>query len=171
MEAPEFKRLPFGYSSFATLRLRDMIYVDKTDRVVSLIDSASFVFLARPRRFGKSLLVSVIGDLFEHGAEAFQGLKAERLWTERTYPVLRLDFSLCKASAHDEFRRKFDEVIEEAIFAADLAERASPETDADFGCDPIRRWRKFLRAQKPSSLVVLIDEYDAPLTAHLNEVD
>lgn len=98
MEAPEFKRLPFGYSSFATLRLRDMIYVDKTDKVVSLIDSASFVFLARPRRFGKSLLVSVIGDLFEHGAEAFQGLKAERLWTERTYPVLRLDFSLCKAS-------------------------------------------------------------------------
>ncbi len=41
MEAPEFKRLPFGYSSFATLRLRDMIYVDKTDKVVSLIDSAS----------------------------------------------------------------------------------------------------------------------------------
>lgn len=86
--------LPFGISSFGNLRLSGRIYVDKTDLIFSMVEKHSRVLLTRPRRFGKSLLISVLQSLFRSGVEDFQDLKIEKLWQEqKQYRVVRLDFS------------------------------------------------------------------------------
>ena len=88
------KNLPLGTSDFAALRLANEIYVDKTDLVYELASKRRKYFLARPRRFGKSLLISTFESLFRHGLRDFKGLAIEKLWIEESKPlVVRLDFS------------------------------------------------------------------------------
>lgn len=85
--------LPVGTTSFPTMRKFNEIYVDKTDLIHELAGKRSKVFLSRPRRFGKTLLVSTFESLFANGLRDFQGLAIEKLWTDQTYRVVRLDFS------------------------------------------------------------------------------
>ena len=89
-------RLPLGISSFEKIRSTGMIYVDKTDLIFEIASLNDPFFLSRPRRFGKSLLLSTFESLFTHGTEYFKGLKIEKLWNElekdRTYKAIHLDF-------------------------------------------------------------------------------
>lgn len=86
--------LPLGTSSFEALREAGEIYVDKTDFIFRLASKRRKLFLVRPRRFGKSLLISTLESLFKNGLKYFLNLKIEKLWNdERTYTVVRLDFS------------------------------------------------------------------------------
>lgn len=106
------KALPLGTSSFPALRLSNEIYVDKTDLIFQLALQRGKIFLARPRRFGKSLLVSTFESLFKEGLKNFQGLAIEKLWKDKTYPVVRLDFSEIKEFfTTEEFKQKFDEKL------------------------------------------------------------
>lgn len=84
--------LPLNQSDFVALRTCGAGYVDKTALIAKLCRDRAKVFLARPRRLGKSLLVSTIGSLFAHGLRDFQGLGISRRWSDGTYPVVRLDF-------------------------------------------------------------------------------
>lgn len=101
------KNLPLGTSDFAALRLANEIYVDKTDLVYELASKRRKYFLARPRRFGKSLLISTFESLFRHGLRDFKGLAIEKLWIEESKPlVVRLDFSEIKNfSSPEDFSR------------------------------------------------------------------
>ena len=90
------QNLPLGSSDFSTLRANNEIYVDKTLLVYQLARQRGKIFLARPRRFGKSLLISTFESLFKNGLRDFQGLAIEKLWRDKTYPVVRLDFSELK---------------------------------------------------------------------------
>lgn len=83
---------PLNQSDFVALRTCGAGDVDKTALIEKLCRDRAKVFLARPRRFGKSLLVSTIGSLFAHGLRDFQGLAILRRWSDGTYPVVRLDF-------------------------------------------------------------------------------
>ena len=97
MKTNLMKRLPLGTSSFAKLRGVGQIYVDKTDKVYDLASQVGNFFLARPRRFGKSLLISTFESLFKYGLRDFEGLKISKLWKdEKKYQVVRLDFSEIK---------------------------------------------------------------------------
>lgn len=166
IEAPDFSKLPLGETDFATMRANKKIYVDKTDLVVELAKNRKYVFLARPRRFGKSLLVSTLAALFSMGASAFSGLKGESRWNDdRTYPVIRLDFSELKgADSTDEFLELFDHCLARQIRSAGFP------VDDNFNKGPIERWTDFLTSCEPESVVVLIDEYDAPLTSVLHDI-
>lgn len=94
MAINQLKGLPLGTSDFIALRMADEIYVDKTEMVFSLAVNRGKYFLARPRRFGKSLLISTFESLFKYGLRDFKGLAIENLWKEEaTYNVVRLDFS------------------------------------------------------------------------------
>lgn len=94
-------RIPLAESSFESLRDADLIYVDKTDLIASLASFREPVFLSRPRRFGKSLLVSTLESLFAHGLSYFQDLKLVPLWHETaTYWKFR-QFTLSKPSNLD----------------------------------------------------------------------
>lgn len=159
------KSLPLGTSDFYTLRKRDQIYVDKTDLIYELASLPQKFFLSRPRRFGKSLLISTFESLFSSGLKDFQGLKIEKLWKEtNVYNVVRLDFSEIKQfSSAEEFKKRLESL---------LARRFRPcgffYTPSDFFpvVDQLSDW---LRTVNKNSLVLLIDEYDAPLTACLND--
>ena len=96
------QQLPLGQSGFSALRLSNAVYVDKTLMINELARNVGKFFLARPRRFGKSLLISTFESLFADGLTQFKGLAIEKLWTDQTYPVVRLDFSQAKEFASAE---------------------------------------------------------------------
>ena len=94
MEEGTFRRYPIGIQDFEDLRNNDYIYVDKTALIYQLVNTNKIYFLSRPRRFGKSLLVSTLEAYFLGKKELFNGLDMEQLekdWT--VYPVLHIDFS------------------------------------------------------------------------------
>ena len=100
--------LPLGRSDFIALRHDGCIYVDKTRMIFNICRDSSKVFISRPRRFGKTLLVSTFESLFRNGIRDFKGLAIETLWTDKTYKVVRLDFSESKDySSEADFLSKF----------------------------------------------------------------
>ena len=157
------KALPLGSTDFRTLRSNNEIYVDKTDMIYRLAQTRGKVFLARPRRFGKSLLVSTFESLFKRGISDFQGLSIEKLWKDKTYPVIRLDFSLI-----NEFNtiEKFREAFQKFIYASFKPIGFSFD---DPQSDVVIDLSSWMQTLAPSSLVLLIDEYDAPLTNCLDQ--
>ena len=154
--------LPLGTSDFSSLRVNNEIYVDKTNLVFQLAQHRGKIFLARPRRFGKSLLVSTFESLFKKGLKDFHGLAIEKLWQDKTYPVVRLDFSELKEfETAEQFAANFLETLRVKFSSAGF----SCESQEPFLILKLSDWFSSLA---PSSLVILIDEYDAPLTACLD---
>lgn len=154
--------LPIGTSDFSALRSAGQIYVDKTEFVYELASERQKYFLARPRRFGKSLLISTFETLFRDGLKNFEGLKIEKLWKEvNTFSVVRLDFSRLKSTDRENFDSLLAEYLSHRFSAVGFAE--SP------GGSILNQLEAFLMKLPDSSLVVLIDEYDAPLTTVIND--
>lgn len=154
--------LPIGTSDFSALRSAGQIYVDKTEFVYELASERQKYFLARPRRFGKSLLISTFETLFRDGLKNFEGLKIEKLWKEvNTFSVVRLDFSRLKSTDRENFDSPLAEYLSHRFSAVGFAE--SP------GGSILNQLEAFLMKLPDSSLVVLIDEYDAPLTTVIND--
>ena len=85
---------PIGIQNFEKLREGGFVYIDKTDKIYSLVSSGGYYFLSRPRRFGKSLLVSTMEAYLQGKRELFKGLAIESMEKEwKEYPVLHLDLS------------------------------------------------------------------------------
>ena len=88
------KKLPTGISTFSEIRESDYYYVDKSGFAVQLADQGKYYFLSRPRRFGKSLLVDTLSELFSGSRKFFAGLYAENNWDWSVkYPVLKISFA------------------------------------------------------------------------------
>ena len=97
METKQLKRLPVGIQTFSEVIDLDCLYIDKTEYIWNMTHLSKYIFLSRPRRFGKSLLVSTLQAYFERRKDLFKGLfieTVEKEWTE--YPVLRFDMSTAK---------------------------------------------------------------------------
>ena len=155
--------LPLGTSSFSMLRSSGQIYVDKTALIFELASLRQKFFLTRPRRFGKSLLVSTLASLFQDGLKDFAGLAIEKLWKDTTYNVIKLDFSKAKNfSTLEEFKASLRLVIVRSFAMSGFVFDRSLESE---WMGQISDW---LATQPNGSLVLLIDEYDAPLTACLD---
>lgn len=155
--------LPLGSSNFSSLRQANEIYVDKTDLIYKLAKNRGKIFLARPRRFGKSLLVSTFESLFKKGLQDFKNLKIEKLWTDKTYTVVRFDFSEVKEFSNaDDFERQFNSLLISRFEAAGFNYSKN-----DY--DVLIQLSNWLSSLASSSLVILIDEYDAPLTNCLDK--
>ena len=101
------KRYPIGIQTFDKIRTEDRLYIDKTEYVYRMAHSDSnYIFLGRPRRFGKSLLVSTLQSYFEGKKELFKGLAIEKLeqdWTE--YPVLHFSMAMGKHMEKEQLER------------------------------------------------------------------
>ena len=159
------RQYPIGIQTFEKIRSGNYLYIDKTEYVYRMTHSASnYMFLSRPRRFGKSLLTSTIHAYFEGRKDLFKGLAMERLETEWTeYPVLHFDMSLGKHMDREQLERYLSSQLspmEEAFgLLADL-----PDVN-------VRLSRLIRRAfeQTGRQVVVLIDEYDAPLLDVVHE--
>ncbi|MCI6796697.1 MAG: ATP-binding protein [Succinatimonas sp.] len=158
--------LPTGKSGFSELRALNKIYVDKTEMIWALARDSNYYFFSRPRRFGKTLLLSTFESLFKYGLRDFKGLDIEKLWTDdKTYPVIRLDFTACaKFQRIDEFLSKFRSMVYRNVGKAGLV---LPEPDGKGIVTLVDQFESLITDNSIQSPVLLIDEYDAPINNHL----
>ena len=113
--------LPIGSSNFEILRADQALYVDKTALIYKLAKDQGYYFLSRPRRFGKSLLISTFESLFKNGIKDFKGLAIEKKWQDHTYPVVHLVFSSCSYfQTIEKFKKDFLCMLRDAVTAANL---------------------------------------------------
>ena len=156
---------PIGIQTFSEIINKNYLYIDKTEYVYRMTHSSSkYMFLSRPRRFGKSLLTSTLRSYFEGRRDLFKGLAMERLETEWTeYPVLHFDMSLGKHMTKEELERYLASQLEPMESRYGILTE-SPDAN-------IRLSRLIRRAYEQTGLqvVVLIDEYDAPLLDVVHE--
>lgn len=156
--------LPTGTSDFETLRGRGQIYVDKTALIYELASRSEKFFLTRPRRFGKSLLVSTFASLFKNGLKYFSGLAIEKLWKDTTYNVVEIDFSEIKnITGFEDFKKQLNETLESAFKPLGF------ELDRSSDISLMKQLSAWMKTIASNSVVLLIDEYDSPLTACLGD--
>ena len=165
MEQQQRKLYPIGMQTFSKIRKGNYLYVDKTEYVYRMTHSdSSYIFLNRPRRFGKSLLASTLHSYFEGEKELFAGLaidKLEKEWTE--YPVLHFDMSTAKHAGREQLVLELEHKLLEY---EEIYGRGEGEIEINQrlhglikrACDKTGR-----------QVVVLIDEYDAPLLDVMHE--
>ena len=156
-------KYPIGIQSFEKLRRNGYVYVDKTALVYQMTRDMSCYFLSRPRRFGKSLLVSTLEAYFLGQEELFKGLALEKLETEwKTYPVLHLDLNTSKYDKETDLV----DFLNDALAQWEQVYGASPtEVNAEL------RFKGVIRRayeQTGNQVVVLVDEYDKPLLATID---
>ena len=96
----ESKYLPLGNPDFSAIRDANMIYVDKTKIIENIASQTTPIFFSRPRRFGKSLLVNTLHNLFANGLEKFHNLDIEKNWNDTTYRVVHIDFHAWQIKMH-----------------------------------------------------------------------
>jgi len=151
--------------TFSKLREGDFVYVDKTDRLRELLRPAfAQYFLARPRRFGKSLTVSTFQAIFEGRRELFKGLAIDASdYDWKTYPVIRLDMGSCQAETVEEFRSKLSDRLDNVAHDLSLSPEPAGNVDSKF----FNICRAAAEKSKQGQFVLLVDEYDKPLLGHL----
>ncbi len=160
----KLKKLPIGESSFENLIKGDMIYVDKTEPIYKMITTSKYFFLSRPRRFGKSLLISTLQEIFKGKKELFKNLwiyNSDYNW--ESHPVIVIDFNGITSDTPELLQKSLEYTIE--------------NKGRDFGLQVqgIALREKFLdlvmKLSKKSGkqVVLLIDEYDRPITSHLGK--
>lgn len=152
-------KYPIGIQTFEQIIEEGYVYVDKTDMVYSLANEGKVYFLSRPRRFGKSLLLSTLRAYFEGRKELFKGLKIEAMeknW--HRHPIFHFDFNGIDYTMPNALRAKFEG------YFAQWEEAYGVTPGPDF--NPASRFERIIQAavqQSGQKVVVLVDEYDKPL--------
>ena len=161
------KLYPIGIQTFERIRKEDMFYVDKTEYIYHMTHTdGTYFFLSRPRRFGKSLLVSTFKSYFEGKKELFEGLAIEKLEKEWTaYPVLHFDLSKGKHMENEQLEEYLDYLLE------DYEKKYGIENHRNGNNNRFNDLIEVVYRKTGRQVVVLIDEYDAPLldVAHEKE--
>jgi len=152
------KKLPIGISDFKKLITNNYIYVDKTKYIYELVNNGEYIFLSRPRRFGKSLLLSTIEYLHEGQRELFKGLYIEEKWDwNEKYPVIKIDFSVDIREGKKIYERMKEE-LELNYTKYEIKMDKEKDMPGNFKKLIIELNKKYNKR-----VVVLIDEYDKPI--------
>lgn len=158
-------KYPIGIQSFSELINGGYMYVDKTKYIHELIESGKYYFLSRPRRFGKSLLLSTIQACFEGRRDLFNGLAIERLRSNwNSHPVILLSLATYEGSLEN-----LPAILDKNFSELEEKYGVSHESQ-DFSM----RFRNIIRNAKEKTgknVVILIDEYDAPVVAHMENTE
>ena len=158
------KKLPIGIQTFREIREDDYYYVDKTPMALRLIQEGKYYFLSRPRRFGKSLFLDTLAELFEGNRDLFGGLAAAHQWDwSRRFPVIRLSFADGVLANRAELDAKIEELLEENAARLQVELRQSTISG---------RFRFLIRAVQArvgERVVVLVDEYDKPVLDNITD--
>jgi len=158
------KKLPIGIQTFAKIREDSHYYVDKTPYALRLVDQGTHFFLSRPRRFGKSLFLDTLKELFEGNAALFTGLHAETHWDWRiSYPVLRFSFGGGVLGSVLDLQQSLHEQLTYHETRFDLPV-AFPDVRS--------RFKSLIRNchdKTGQRVVILIDEYDKPILDRIEQ--
>ena len=155
---------PVGVQTFSDIIEEGMVYVDKTALIYNMVKKYKYVFLSRPRRFGKSLLSSTLRSYFEGKKELFNGLAIETLeneWIE--YPVLHFDLSTFKNCELSLFPEKFDMQLRK------FEKQFGIENTKKSAGNRLTQLIEEAEVKTGKKVVVIIDEYDAPLLDVLHD--
>ena len=152
------KIYPIGIQNFESLRNDGYFYIDKTALIYQLVKTGSYYFLSRPRRFGKSLLISTLEAYFQGKQELFEGLAMEKLekdWVK--YPVLYLDLNTEKYDTPESLENKLNGALVEweKIYGAEPSEKSLA-----------MRFEGIIKRacrQEGQRVAILVDEYDKPM--------
>ena len=163
---PEQARYPLGNQTFEEIINAGKYYVDKTALVYRMTHTYKYVFLSRPRRFGKSLLCSTLASYFRGEKELFKGLAMDRLEKEwKCYPVIHMSLAAIKETTEEQIREELHNLLSEKEEDLEVA-----HIDGTLG----KRMKNLIRScykQYGEKVVVILDEYDAPLLNVLHEPD
>ncbi|MBR2202170.1 MAG: AAA family ATPase, partial [Bacteroidales bacterium] len=163
----EIRRYPVDKQTFRKVIDGHFVYVDKTDLVYKMTHDYEYVFLSRPRRFGKSLMCSTLKEYFSGNKELFRGLKIDALEKEWTrYPVIDISFANAKSVTEDSINELIESILDENEKKFGVAREGN-----DLGV----RFSSLVTnvAQKTGqNVVIIIDEYDAPMldTVHNDDL-
>lgn len=154
---------PIGIQNFEKIRKEGFLYIDKTELIYQLVKTGNYYFLSRPRRFGKSLLLSTLEAYFMGKKELFEGLAIEKLekeWIQ--YPIIHLDLNAKKFDAEEDLIRLVDRQL--LVYEAKYGSSSADQTIDDRFFTLIR-----LAYEKTGQrVVILIDEYDKPMLQTLD---
>ncbi len=160
------RNLPIGIQSFEEIRA-DYIYVDKTEYIYNLTKAGKYLFLSRPRRFGKSLLVDTLRCLFEGKRKLFEGLWIYDKWNwNDKYPVIKLDMGIFDSRNIEEFsislKNFFETIYEEFGVIKKYKKEISPK-------DLMANLVLALHRKYHTKVVILLDEYDKPIIDNIEK--
>jgi hypothetical protein len=159
------KKLPIGIQSFIDLRSKNYLYVDKTESIYRMVSDGKIYFLSRPRRFGKSLLVSTLDTLFSGRKDLFEGLFIYDKWDwSQQYPVIRLDFGKFAFKTPVELKQSLTAFVKSTAGRYNLSLSEAP---CSFQFGELIEKLYYATGQQ---VVVLVDEYDKPITDHLSDM-
>ncbi|KZX10828.1 ATP-binding protein [Methanobrevibacter curvatus] len=159
------KKLPVGIQTFSEIRENNYIYVDKTDYIFKMVDLGKNYFLSRPRRFGKSLIVSTLKELFEGNKNLFEGLYAYDKWNwDEQYPVIVFDLAKMSYESPDDLRFSLMQFIDNTAqkFSIILNNR---DLSGKFS-ELLEKINEFFNKK----VVVLVDEYDKPIIDYIDDL-
>ena len=162
----QIAKLPLGLQTFAEVRELNCVYVDKTPLAIKLANEAKLYFLSRPRRFGKSLFLDTLRNLFEGKRELFQGLYAEHNWEwEIKYPVIKIDMSGDSGNVSD-LRFTLEDNLRYAAscLGVELSDTGTPAA-------LLQQLLRRAHAQHGRQVVLLIDEYDKPMIDNIGNLE
>ena len=153
------RKLPIGIQTFREVREENCYYVDKTAYIRRLLDEGKHYFLSRPRRFGKSLFLDTLKEVFEGNEPLFAGLAIHDQWDWSVrHPVLRLDFSSGTYQGPDDLQKE----VAAQLNALEAEAEVVPHDD-DTAPARFRRLMKVLHERSGQRVAVLVDEYDKPI--------
>ncbi|MBK1630923.1 hypothetical protein CKO31_09245, partial [Thiohalocapsa halophila] len=159
------RALPIGIQTFREIREGDFYYVDKTGFALRLIDEGKAYFLSRPRRFGKSLFLDTLAELFEGNAALFAGLEAGPRWDwSRRFPVIRLSFGGGVVQSRGELDRRILALLRKSQSTLGISCSDQADIAGCFG-ELIER----AHAVTGERVVVLVDEYDKPILDNITD--
>ncbi len=160
---------------FPSIRRDGKIYVDKTAYIYRLIshDDAKLFFISRPRRFGKSLTISALKAIFSGRRDLFKGLYIDNTdWKWDKYPIIHFEFNDLATTSMEEFENDLDAHVEERLRAAGYAYDGTKSAHYNFGkaIETLAARSRGERGEADGGVVVLIDEYDAPVGHALGDI-
>ncbi|MFH0734754.1 MAG: AAA family ATPase [bacterium] len=158
------QNLPIGIQTFEKIISNDFLYVDKTELIYQLISTGGFYFLSRPRRFGKSLLVSTLKEIFCGNKELFKGLYIYNKINWEKHPVVHISFSsITYSGSSTDFRSKIVDYLYTIakVYNVTLTTSSISETFKEL----------LLNLCEINKVVILIDEYDKPIIDYINNLD
>ena len=161
------KLLPIGISDFKELIQGNFIYVDKTEYIYKLISSGKYYFLSRPRRFGKSLLLSTIRYLFQGYKDLFKNLYIQDKWNwDETYPILKIDLSHLSITNEKEFEDQMELLLKEIGKEFKYNYQKKYKANGNFHLLIKKCYENYNK-----KVVILIDEYDKVILDNIENTE
>ncbi|RLA08820.1 MAG: hypothetical protein DRQ51_01335 [Gammaproteobacteria bacterium] len=165
----KLKKLPLGITTFSDIRdkAQNYLYVDKTAIAYDLIENAKYYFLCRPRRFGKSLFLDTLSEIFLGNKELFEGLHIyDKYNWEQKYPVIRIDFNTGDYKTDKGIKERMFDILLDNADRLDIVCKKPQNITSCFNEIIKKAYQK--HNQK---VVILIDEYDKPILDNINDIE